>query len=57
MEASIEDNQLIIAEKKVLIKNAVVTRRLFCNLTAFLKLEVSLPRSEVLVTSPYRQPD
>jgi hypothetical protein len=56
MKARIEENQLIIAEKKVLIKKPAATRWLLCNLPAFFKLEISLPHPEV-ITSPYRQPD
>jgi len=57
MKAPVEDNQFIIAQKKVLIKKPAVTRRLFCDLPAFVKLEVSSAHPEVLVTSPYRQRD
>ena len=57
MKARIEDNQFIIAQKKVLIKKLAVTRRLLCHLPAFTKLEVSSVHPEVLVTSPYRQRD
>lgn len=57
MKARIEDDQFMIAQKKVLIKKQAVTCRLLCDLPAFMKLEVSSAHPKVLVTSPYRQRD